>query len=68
VGSKSLLQENPPVLSWGYQLMQVVLFNGCKMVIVVVIQVSFLPVAETSFFLILISAKNEHFSYCDLEL
>ena len=48
--------------------MQVVLFNGCKMVIVVVIQVSFLPVAETSFFLILISAKNEHFSYCDLEL
>ena len=37
VGSKTLLQENPTVLIWRCQLMQVVLCNGCKMVVVVVV-------------------------------
>jgi len=30
VDSKTLLQQNPPVLNWGCQLTQVVLYNGCK--------------------------------------
>jgi len=34
--STSLLQQNPPALNWGCQLTQVVLYNGHKMVVVVV--------------------------------
>jgi len=30
-----LLQQNPPVLNWGYQIMQIVQYNGCKMVFVI---------------------------------
>jgi len=33
-GSKTLLQQNPPVLNCGCRLMQVVPYNGCKMVVV----------------------------------
>ena len=32
VGNKTLFQRNPPVLNWGFQLTQVVLYNGCKTV------------------------------------
>jgi len=32
-----LLQQNPPVLNWGYWLMQIVLYNGSKTVAVVVV-------------------------------
>jgi len=41
-GSKTLLRQNPPVLTWGCWncwLMQVVLYNGCRMVAVVVVGV-----------------------------
>jgi len=34
VGSKALLQQSPPALNWGCRLMQVIMNNGCKMVIV----------------------------------
>jgi len=34
-GSKTLFQQNPPVLNWGCQLTQVVLYNGRKTVVVV---------------------------------
>ena len=40
MGSKTLLQQNPPVLNSGCQLTQVNLYNGehgCKMVVVVVV-------------------------------
>jgi len=30
-----MLQQIPPVLNWGCWLMQVVLYNGCKMVVIV---------------------------------
>jgi len=40
VGSKTLLQLNPAVLNWGSRLTQVVLYNGCKMVPVVVVVVA----------------------------
>jgi len=33
-GSSTLLYQNPQVLNWGCCLTQVVLYNGCKMVIV----------------------------------
>ena len=33
--SKTLLQQNPPVLNWGCRLTQVVLYNGRKTVVVV---------------------------------
>ena len=36
VGSKTLHQQNPPVPIWRYQLIQVDLYNGCKMVAAVV--------------------------------
>jgi len=36
MGSKSLLQENPPVLNCGCWLTQIVLYNGHKTVLVVV--------------------------------
>jgi len=39
-GCKTLLQENPPVLNLGCQLIQVVLYNGCKMVVVVLVVVA----------------------------
>jgi len=29
-----LLQQNPPVVNWACRLMQVVLYNGCKTVVV----------------------------------
>jgi len=32
VGRKTLLLQNPLVLNWGHQLMQIVLYNGCKTV------------------------------------
>jgi len=35
--SKTLLQQNPPVLNWGCQLTQVVLYNGRKTVVIVVV-------------------------------
>jgi len=38
-GSKTLLEQNPPVLNYGCQLMQVVLYNGPKTVVVVVVVV-----------------------------
>ena len=34
-GSKTLLQQNAPVLNCGCQLMQVDLYDGCKMVVCV---------------------------------
>jgi len=37
MGIKTLLQQNLPVLNWRCWLMQVVLYNGCKMVVVVVV-------------------------------
>ena len=37
VGSKTVLEQNPPVLNWKCHLMQVILYNGRKMVIVVVV-------------------------------
>jgi len=33
MGSKTLLQQNPPVLNWGCQLIQVDQYNGRKMVV-----------------------------------
>jgi len=33
--SKNLLRQNPPVLNWKCRLTQVVMYNGCKMVVVV---------------------------------
>jgi len=33
-GSKTLLWLNPPVMNWGCQLVHVVLYNGCNMVVV----------------------------------
>ena len=39
MGSKTLLQQNPPVLNWECQLTQVVLYNGHKMVVAVVVVV-----------------------------
>ena len=39
MGSKTLLQQNPPVLNWGCRLTQDVLYNGRKMVVVVVVVV-----------------------------
>jgi len=36
-GSKILHQQNPPVLNWRCQLMQVNLYNGRKTVVVVVV-------------------------------
>jgi len=38
-GSKTLLQQDPPVLNWESWLMQVVLYNGHKMVVLVVVVV-----------------------------
>jgi len=34
VGSKTLLQKYPVFFNWECQLTQVVLYNGCKMVVV----------------------------------
>jgi len=34
VGSKTFLQQNSPVHNWGCQLTWLVLYNGCKMVVV----------------------------------
>ena len=42
--SKTLLQQNPLVLNWGYQLTQVVLYNGHKTVVVVVLAVALVVV------------------------
>ena len=39
-GSKTLLQQNPPVLSWRCQLTQVDLFNSRKTVVVIVLVAS----------------------------
>jgi len=39
-----LLQQNPVVLNWGYQLTQVVLYNGHKTVVVVVLAVALVVV------------------------
>jgi len=36
-GSKNLLHQNPLVLNWGCRITQVVLYNGHKMVVVLVI-------------------------------
>jgi len=38
-GSKTFLQQNLPVLNWGCQLIQVVLYIGHKMVVLVVVVV-----------------------------
>jgi len=38
-GSKTVFQQNSPVLNWGCQLTHVVMYSGCKMVAVVVIVV-----------------------------
>jgi len=38
-GSKTLHQQNPPVLNWRCQLTQVDLYNDCRMVVVVVVVV-----------------------------
>ena len=35
-GAKILLQQNPPVINWGYQLTPVVLYNGRKTVVVII--------------------------------
>jgi len=32
-GSETLLQQNPPVLNWRCRLVQVVMYNGRKMVV-----------------------------------
>jgi len=37
LGNKTLLQQNPPVLNWGCQLMQVALYDDHKMVVAVVV-------------------------------
>ena len=34
-GSKTLLQQNPPVINWGSRLMQVILYNDRKTLVVV---------------------------------
>jgi len=39
--SKTLHQQNPPVLNWRCWLMQVDLYNGHKMVVVVVVVVTY---------------------------
>jgi len=41
-GSKTLHEQNPPVLNWRCRLTQVDLYNGRKMVLVVVVVVLFL--------------------------
>jgi len=41
VGSKTLHQQNPPVLNCRCRLMHVDLYNGCKMVTVVVVLTSY---------------------------
>jgi len=38
-GSKTLHQQNPPVLNWRCQLTQVDLYDGRKMVVVVVVAI-----------------------------
>ena len=38
VGIKTLLQQNPPVLNWQCRLTQVVLYNGCKMIVCVLLK------------------------------
>jgi len=38
-GGKTLLQQNPLILNWGCRLMQVVLYNDCKLVAVVVVTI-----------------------------
>jgi len=41
LGSQTLLQQiNPPVLNWGCQLTQAVLYAGCKMVTLTATQYS----------------------------
>jgi len=47
-GSKTVLQENPPVLNCGCWLKQVVLHNGHKMVVAVVVVVVVVVVVETT--------------------
>jgi len=42
-GSKTLLQQNPPVLNWGCRLIQVNMYNGCKTVVLVVVVVVVYP-------------------------
>jgi len=37
MGSKTCLQQNPPILNWGCRLTLVDLYNGHKMVVVVVV-------------------------------
>jgi len=54
-GSKTLLQQNPPVLNWVCQLTHVVLY-GSKMVVVVVINQS------------VVGAYNVRFSKVDAKL
>jgi len=39
VGTKTVLQQNPAVLSWGYQLTQVSLYTDYKTVAIVVVVV-----------------------------
>ena len=60
-GSKTLHQQNPPVLNWGCRLMQVDVYNGFKTVVVpesmsVVIQVT--DCQET----VLTCRQGDHFS------
>jgi len=46
-GSKTLHQQNSPVLNWGCRLLQVDLFNGYKADVVVVVVVVDILVHET---------------------
>ena len=69
--SKSLLQQNPQVLNWGYQLTQVVLYNGGKIVVVavavavavVVIVVVVVVVVVVIVLVIHIVGRTQHYAY-----
>jgi len=37
VGSKTSLQQNPPVLNWRWQLTRVILYDSRKMIVVVIV-------------------------------
>ena len=57
VGSTTLLQQNPPVLNLRCQLTQVVLYNGCKTIVVIVAVAAAVAAAASTVCL----KKSSHF-------
>jgi len=60
-GSKTLLQQNPPVLNWECLLTQVVLYNGRKMVLVVLVIVVIVVVVILAVVVIVGSRPSDHY-------